>query len=82
MKFNAVRNVCIKSLRTEQNLSPPFSKYVPLSSLLSGNENLFIVESKFLSDTKKYLASAVMDKPIKVIKYYTLRQLNLTLFPY
>ncbi len=41
-----------------------------------------LLNAKFLPETRMYLASAILDKPLKHFKCYTLRQLNPTLFPY
>jgi hypothetical protein len=41
-----------------------------------------LLNAKFLSETRLYLASAVINKPISQFRCYTLRQLNPTLFPY
>ena len=44
------------------------------------SEALF--NAKFLPEVTMYLASAVIDRPIKDFRCYTLRQSNPTLFPY
>jgi hypothetical protein len=41
-----------------------------------------LLNAKFLPETRMYLASAVIDRPITDFRCYTLRQLNPTLFPY
>ena len=41
-----------------------------------------LLNAKFLPETRMYLASAVIDRPLKDFRCYTLRQLNPTLFPY
>lgn len=41
-----------------------------------------LLNAKFLPETAMYLASAVIDRPLKDFRCYTLRQLNPTLFPY
>lgn len=41
-----------------------------------------LLNAKFLPETRMYLASAVINKPLKDFRCYTLRQLNPTLFPY
>jgi hypothetical protein len=41
-----------------------------------------LLNAKFLPETRMYLASAVIDKPLKDFRCYTLRQLNPTLFTY
>jgi hypothetical protein len=41
-----------------------------------------LLNAKFLSETTMYLASAVIDKPLKDFRCYKFRQLNPTLFPY
>ncbi len=41
-----------------------------------------LLNAKFLSETRMYLASAVIDRPLKDFRCYTLRQLYPTLFPY
>jgi hypothetical protein len=41
-----------------------------------------LLNAKFLPETRMYLASAVIDRPLKDFRYYTLRQSNPTLFPY
>ena len=49
-----------------------------------GDEKLTsaLLNAKFLSETTMYLASAVIDRPLKDFRCYTLRQSNPTLFPY
>ena len=41
-----------------------------------------LLNAKFLPETRMYLASAVIDKPLNDFRCYTLRQSNPTLFPY
>jgi hypothetical protein len=41
-----------------------------------------LLSAKFLSKTTMYLASAVIDRPIKDFRCYALRQSNPGLFPY
>jgi len=41
-----------------------------------------LLNAKFLPETTLYLASAVINKPIKEFRCYTLRQSNPALFPY
>ncbi len=41
-----------------------------------------LLNAKFLPLVTIYLASAVIDRPVKDFRCYTLRQLNPTLFPY
>jgi hypothetical protein len=41
-----------------------------------------LLNAKFLPETRMYLASAVINRPIKDFRCYTLRQLNPGLFPY
>jgi hypothetical protein len=41
-----------------------------------------LLNAKFLPETRMYLASAVIDRPLKDFRCYTLRQLNPTLYPY
>lgn len=41
-----------------------------------------LLNAKFLPETRMYLASAVINKPLKEFRCYTLRQSNPTLFPY
>ncbi len=41
-----------------------------------------LLNAKFLPETTIYLASAVINKPLKDFRCYRLRQLNPTLFPY
>ena len=41
-----------------------------------------LLNAKFLPETRMYLASAVINKPLKDFRCYVLRQLNPTLFPY
>jgi hypothetical protein len=41
-----------------------------------------LLNAKFLPETRMYLASAVIDRPLTDFRCYTLRQLNPTLFPY
>jgi hypothetical protein len=41
-----------------------------------------LLKAKFLPETRIYLASAVIDRPITDFRCYTLRQLNPTLYPY
>ena len=41
-----------------------------------------LLNAKFLSETTMYLASAVINKPLKDFRCYALRQSNPTLFPY
>lgn len=41
-----------------------------------------LLNAKFLPETTMYLASAVINKPLKDFRCYTLRQLNPGLFPY
>lgn len=49
-----------------------------------GEENVTtaLLNAKFLPETRMYLASAVINKPLKDFKCFTLRQLNPELFPY
>ncbi|MBK8684698.1 MAG: hypothetical protein IPN26_06720 [Bacteroidetes bacterium] len=49
-----------------------------------GNEKItsVLLNTKFLPETRMYLASAVTNKPLKDFRCYTLRQLNPELFPY
>lgn len=41
-----------------------------------------LLNAKFLPETRMYLASAVIDRPLSDFRCYTLRQLNPELFPY
>jgi len=41
-----------------------------------------LLNAKFLPEITMYLASAVINRPLKDFRCYTLRQLNPTLFPY
>ena len=41
-----------------------------------------LLNAKFLSETRMYLASAVINKPLKDFRCYALRQSNPLLFPY
>ena len=41
-----------------------------------------LLKAKFLPETRMYLASAVINKPLNEFRCYILRQLNPTLFPY
>lgn len=41
-----------------------------------------LLNAKFLPETRMYLASAVINRPLKDFRCYTLRQLNPTLYPY
>jgi hypothetical protein len=41
-----------------------------------------LLNAKFLPETRMYLASAVINKPITEFRCYKLRQLNPGLFPY
>jgi hypothetical protein len=41
-----------------------------------------LLKAKFLPETRMYLASAVIDRPITDFRCYILRQSNPTLFPY
>ena len=41
-----------------------------------------LLNAKFLPEQTMYLASAVINRPLKEFRCYTLRQLNPTLFPY
>jgi hypothetical protein len=41
-----------------------------------------LLNAKFLPEVTLYLASAVINRPIKDFRCYTLRQLNPELFPY
>lgn len=41
-----------------------------------------LLNAKFLPETTMYLASAVINRPLKDFRCYTLRQLNPALFPY
>jgi hypothetical protein len=41
-----------------------------------------LLKAKFLPETRMYLASAVINKPLKEFRCYILRQSNPTLFPY
>ncbi|MEO8820997.1 MAG: hypothetical protein ABI267_00290 [Ginsengibacter sp.] len=41
-----------------------------------------LLNAKFLPETRMFLASAVIDKPITEFRCYKLRQLNPALFPY
>ena len=41
-----------------------------------------LLNAKFLPETRMYLASAVIDRPITDFRCYTLRQSNPTLLPY
>ena len=41
-----------------------------------------LLNAKFLPEITMYLASAVIDRPLKDFRCYILRQLNPTLFPY
>ena len=41
-----------------------------------------LLNAKFLPQTRMYLASAVINKPLTEFRCYMLRQLNPTLFPY
>lgn len=41
-----------------------------------------LLNAKFLPETRMYLASAVINRPLKDFRCYMLRQLNPTLFPY
>ena len=41
-----------------------------------------LVNARFLSEITMYLASAILDRPLKDFSCYTLRQSNPQLFPY
>lgn len=41
-----------------------------------------LLDAKFLPEHRMHLAIAVVDKPLKKFKYYTLRRSNPELFPY
>lgn len=41
-----------------------------------------LLNAKFLPETRMYLASAVINKPLKEFRCYVLRQSSPTLFPY
>lgn len=41
-----------------------------------------LLNAKFLPEVTMYLASAVIDRPLKDFRCYKLRQLNPALFPY
>jgi hypothetical protein len=41
-----------------------------------------LLNAKFLPETRMYLASAVINRPLKDFRCYILRQSNPTLFPY
>jgi hypothetical protein len=41
-----------------------------------------LLSAKFLPEVTLYLASAVINRPLKDFRCYTLRQLNPELFPY
>jgi nicotinamide mononucleotide adenylyltransferase len=41
-----------------------------------------LVNARFLSEITMYLASAILDRPLKDFRCYTLRQSNPQLFPY
>jgi hypothetical protein len=41
-----------------------------------------LLRAKFLPETRMYLASAVINRPLKDFRCYTLRQSNPGLFPY
>jgi hypothetical protein len=41
-----------------------------------------LLNAKFLPETRMYLASAVIDRPLTDFRCYKLRQLNPTFFPY
>ncbi len=41
-----------------------------------------LLNAKFLPETRMYLASAVIDRPLKDFRCYILRQSNPGLFPY
>jgi hypothetical protein len=41
-----------------------------------------LLNAKFLPETRMYLASAVINRPLKDFRCYILRQLNPELFPY
>jgi hypothetical protein len=41
-----------------------------------------LLNAKFLPETRMYLASAIINKPLKDFRCFTLRQLNPELFPY
>ena len=41
-----------------------------------------LLNARFLSETRMYLASAVINKPVHEFRCYTLRQSNTRLFPY
>lgn len=41
-----------------------------------------LLSTKFLPETRMYLASAVINKPVSEFRCYKLRQSNPTLFPY
>lgn len=43
---------------------------------------MVLLNTKFLPEHRIYLASAVINKPLKEFRCYILRQLNPTLFPY
>lgn len=49
-----------------------------------GDEKLteVLLNAKFLPETRMYLASAVINKPLKEFRCYTLRQSTPGLFPY
>jgi len=41
-----------------------------------------LLNAKFLPETRMYLASAIINRPLKDFRCFTLRQLNPGLFPY
>ncbi len=43
---------------------------------------LVLLNAKFLPETRIYLASAVINKPLKEFRCYILRQSNPSLYPY
>ena len=49
-----------------------------------GDEKIteILLNAKYLSEQRLYLASAIINKPITDFRCYTLRQLNPSLFPY
>ncbi len=49
-----------------------------------GNEKISkaLLNAKFLPETRMYLTSAVINKPLTEFRCYKLRQLNPILFPY
>jgi hypothetical protein len=41
-----------------------------------------LLNTKFISESRLYLASAIFDQPLSAFRCYTLKQLNPALYPY